>query len=107
MSHPPLTCRTPRSPSQSLAHDRGLTLYYERVLRDRDATDDEEARGNGWGRARVGTATAGAAHWSSMITEDQLSDAEGERPVSPLGSSGSGSKDRSSSSASGNSPVAR
>ncbi|KIZ07123.1 hypothetical protein MNEG_0827 [Monoraphidium neglectum] len=77
------------SPSQSLAHDRGLTSYYERVLRGREDDEDEAAnigaargRPGSGGAAAHGSANGGHAgvspaasgSWSAALSEDQISD---------------------------------
>jgi hypothetical protein len=60
----PLAPPPRRSPSQSLAHDRGLTAYYERVLRTRtddEDSDDEELHNNGVSAAAAAGAAAASA----------------------------------------------
>jgi len=105
-----------RSPSQSLAHDRGLTAYYEKVLRHGQglgSSDEDEPQAAAYSRragkgAGVPAAAAAAAvgrvpddsDWDKgFLTEDQISDGEVQ--------GGGGSGDAEQSGSGGNSPAAR
>lgn len=115
----PPACAARRSPSQSLAHDRGLTAYYENVLRGGDGEGAgepgagagvrkgaaaEHGGGRGQAAAAAGSGGAGggaaAAAWGGGVSEEALSD--GEPDVGGGGGGGEGGAQRP-----GSSPVAR
>lgn len=73
-----------RSPSQSLAHDRGLTSYYERVLRDREEGTEDEDQGPGpdtpW------RSTGGGMNWQRGQYSSYSTGMGGVRPSSAVSS---------------------